>query len=305
MGIKSKAHIAVLLANFFFGSCIVAIKHLTPGLMQPLALNFMRLGLSLILFWLLFLTKPVNPGINKKHLPLFLICALTGVVINQILFIKGASLTSPMHASLLSLVSPIVLTIIAVCFFKEDFSWNKATGLLLGISGAAMLILLRKFDASKDSSITGDVFIILNAASYATYLALVKPLMENYKPIHVTRWVFLFASIIVLPLGWNDFTNIQWSLFTWTHWLALAFVVLGATFFAYLFIVYGISHLGSSVVGSYVYTQPVFAALTSLILFGEKLTAVKIVAAILIFGGVYFVNRKRKLSVPEAMESVD
>jgi drug/metabolite transporter (DMT)-like permease len=305
MSIKVKAHIAVLIANFFFGSCIVAVKHLTPSVMQPLALNFLRLSCALILFWLMFLLKPSGVSIKRKDAPLFFICGLTGVALNQILFIKGASLTSPVHTSLLSLVTPIVLTIIAVSFLNEKLSWNKLTGLLCGISGAAILILLKNYDTSKDSSMLGDLFVILNAASYATYLALVKPLMENYKAVHVTRWVFLFASIIVLPIAWNDFTQIQWQLFNWTHWLSLAFVVLGATFIAYLFIVYGIAKLGASIVGSYVYTQPVFATATAMILYGEKLSTVKIIAAVFIFGGVYLVNYKKKLSAPEAMESMD
>ncbi|MBS1578084.1 MAG: DMT family transporter [Bacteroidetes bacterium] len=305
MGSKAKAHIAILIANFFFGSCIVAVKHLTQVVMQPLALNFLRLSCALILFWLMFLIKPTNASIKKKHVFLFFLCGLTGVAINQVFFIKGASLTSPVHTSLLALVTPIVLTIIAVLFLGEKLLWNILIGLLLGISGAVILILLKNNDSSKDSNMLGDFYVILNATSYAIYLAIVKPLMDNYKPIHVIRWVFLFASIIVLPIAWDDFTEIKWQLFNWTHWLSLIVVVLGATFIAYLFIVYGIATLGASVVGAYVYTQPVFATITAIILYNEKLSTVKLIAAIFIFGGVYLVNYKKKLSAPEAMECVD
>ena len=299
-----KAHIAVLLGNFFFGTAIVAIKHLSPSLMQPLALNVVRVTVALILFWLLFLLKPTHPLIQKKDIPLFLLCALTGVTINQILFIKGASITSPIHTSLLALTTPVAITIIAVWLINEKFTSNKLFGLILGISGAAILIL-SKDQVNKSSSILGDAFIIINAVSYAFYLVLVQPLMQRYKPLHVIRWIFLFGSMMIVPIGWNDFLQIKWNDFLWTHWLALSFVVIGATFFAYIFIIYGIAHLGSSVTGTYIYTQPVFATITSMILFNEKLSFIKLFSAALIFAGVYLVNRKKELSTAEGLESLD
>lgn len=305
MNHKAKAHIAVLLANFFFGTAVVAVKHITPSLMQPLALNFMRICGALILFWVLFAFNPSKPSIEKKDAPLFLICAISGVVINQILFVKGTSLTSPIHASLLSLATPIAITLISLFFLKEKPGVLKYTGLFLGISGAALLIVFRNMDTDKSSSLTGDTFVLLNATSYASYLILVKPLMEKYAPTHVIRWVFLFGAVFIIPLSWNDFNHINWAGFNWTHWLSLGFIVIGATFFAYLFIVYGIAHLGSSVVGSYIYTQPFFATISAIILFNEHLNLIKIIAACLIFSGVYLVNRKKKLSVPEGLESID
>jgi drug/metabolite transporter (DMT)-like permease len=304
MNKKIQAHIAVLLGNFFFGSAIVAVKHISPSLMQPLALNVIRVSVALILFWLLFLFKPSKALIDKKDIPLFILCAATGVAINQILFIKGASLTSPIHTSLLALTTPVAITIIAVWLLKEKFTSNKLIGLLLGISGAAILIL-SKDRVNKSSSMLGDTFVIINAASYAFYLVLVQPLMQRYQPVHVIRWIFLFGAFMIVPIGWNDFTQIKWDGFLWTHWLALSFIVFGATFFAYIFIIYGIANLGSSITGTYIYTQPVFATITSLILFNEHLSLIKILSALLIFAGVYFVNRKKILTTAEGLESLD
>jgi drug/metabolite transporter (DMT)-like permease len=293
MNEKLKAHLGVLLGNFFFGAGVVAIKHITPSLMPPLAVNVIRVGVALSLFWVLFLLNPTGASIKRKDIPLFFICALTGVAINQILFIKGTALTSSIHTSLLSLSTPIAITIIAVWLLKESITLNKIAGLILGISGAGILILLKgNFD--KESNSFGDVLIILNAISYAFYLVLVKPLMETYKPLHVIRWIFLFGALFIIPIGYNDFTHVNWNGFLWHHWFALGFVVLGATFLAYMFMVYGIAKLGSSIVGTYIYTQPVFATVTSMILFNEKITLVKIIAALLIFGGVFLVNLKKK-----------
>jgi len=295
MNIKIKAHIGVLIANFFFGACVVAVKHITPSVMPPFALNVARVGTALLLFWLLIFFSDTKASINKKDLPRFIVCGICGVAINQIFFIKGASLSSPIHVSLLALSTPIALTIIAAWLLNEQLTRNKILGLLLGISGAAILIFSRVSNAEGKDMLLGDLFIILNAVSYAFYLVLVRPLMARYSPLHVTRWVFLFGATVILPIGMKDFMNTNWSAFLFTHWLSLFFVVIGATFIAYLFIVYGISHLGPSITGIYVYTQPVFATITGIVLFHEQLSWIKIFAAALIFGGVFLANKKRDI----------
>lgn len=287
-----QAHLAVLIANFFFGVSVVAVKYLSPSIMAPLALNALRVSIALPLFWILFLFKPSKASIHKKDIPLFILCAATGIAINQILFIQGTSMTSAIHAALLALGTPIAITVIAAWLLKEKITFYKTVGLILGISGAAILILI-KTNADVDSNLIGDILIIINAISYAFYLVLVQPLMNTYKPVHVIRWVFLFGACIIIPLGFKDTMQIQWHTLEWYHWVSLAFVVIGSTFLSYLFIVYGVSVLGSTITGTYIYTQPVFATITSIILFQEKLTIIKIVAAILIFTGVFLVNRKK------------
>lgn len=297
MSSNVKAHLLTLAANFFFGASVVAVKHITPALMPPLSINVIRVSVALILFWMMAFFTKNNLGITikKQDVKLFIICGLTGVAINQVLFIKGTALTSSIHTSLLSLITPIVITIIAAFMLNEKITTNKIIGLFLGITGSAILILI-KAKNDDESSVWGDVLIILNAISYAFYLVLVKPLMINYKPMHVIRWVFTIGALFIIPIGYKDFLQTNWSGFLWHHWLALGFIVIGATFLSYMFIVYGISKLGSSVTGTYIYTQPVFATITSMILFEEKLTFIKIASALLIFAGVFFVNRRKKES---------
>ncbi|MDZ4071932.1 MAG: DMT family transporter [Sediminibacterium sp.] len=296
MNKTTKAHLAVLAANFIFGAGYAVVKTITPEFIAPFALNVVRVLSSLLLFWLLFLMKPSNAGFERKHLPRFLLCALTGVAINQLLFIKGLSLTTAIHSSLLSLGTPIFITIIAAWLLKEKLTFNKIAGLTLGIGGATLLILMKDNSTSGKDMLLGDILIIINAISYAFYLVLVRPLMEHYKPIHVLRWVFTFGTFMILPFGLEQFIDTNWAAFGTTQWVALTFVALFVTFFAYLFNVYGLSVIGSSATGSYIYTQPVFAAIIAMVFMGEHFTITKALAALCIFSGVYLVNiRKRNL----------
>jgi drug/metabolite transporter (DMT)-like permease len=200
MSKKLNAHIAVLGANFFFGANFSIIKYITPSLIQPFALNVVRATVTTVLLWVLYLIKPSKAGINKKDIPLFLLCAATGVTINQLLFVKGLSLTTSIHGALLMLATPIFITIIAAVMFKEKLTGNKITGLILGVAGAAALIALKEATNHGTNILLGDIFVTINAIAYAFYLVLVKPLMEKYSALHVLRWVFTLGTIMIIRL---------------------------------------------------------------------------------------------------------
>lgn len=286
-----KAHAAVLAANLIFGINFSTVQFITKKYVGPFGLNALRVSVSTLLLWILILFAQTKAGIQKQHIGRFLLCAITGIVINQTLFIKGLSMTLSIHAALLILVTPIFITIVAAWIGAEALSLLKIIGLLAGISGAALLAMHKEGGGDATAVFWGDIFIILNAISYAFYFVLVKPLMKVYEPVHVVRWVFTFGMLFTVPIGWNEFTQIDWGSFTPSAYAGLAFIVIGATFFAYLFNLYGIHHLGAGITGTYIYTQPVFAAFIAILFLDEQFTIYKIIAAALIGSGVYLVSR--------------
>lgn len=295
MNKRSLAHFALLFTNLFFAINISAVKHLTNlQLALPFGINVVRVGVSVILFWFLYLLKPVNIHIEKEDRKRLFFCAVTGIAINQLLFLKGLSLTYPIHASLLMLTTPILIVFIAAWILKERIGWLKIAGLALGVAGATVLILGRPASGNGNEVIWGDVMILINAISYTIYFILVKPLMLKYDPIVVIRWIFSIGLFLILPFGWVQFTEIQWPLFTGMDYLIMTLVVFTGTFLAYVFNVYGIKYLGASVAGFYIYTQPVFAAIIAMIFLNETLTMYKLIAAALIFSGVFLANKTVK-----------
>jgi drug/metabolite transporter (DMT)-like permease len=292
---KSTAHLALFFANLFFAVNLTAVKHLTNmELVKPFGLNVVRVGVSVLLFWILFLFKPVNIAIEKADRIRLILCAVTGIAINQLMFIKGLSLTYPIHAALLLLITPILIVFIAAWVLKERIGFFKITGLALGIAGALVLILAKDVAGNAGNILAGDILIIINAISYTIYFILVKPLMVKYNPVVILRWVFTIGLLFVLPFGWVEFTEIPWIKYTAVDYTSMALIVLSGTFLAYLFNLYGIKTLGASIAGFYIYTQPVFAALIAMLFLHEHLTMYKIIAALLIFSGVYLANKQIK-----------
>jgi drug/metabolite transporter (DMT)-like permease len=287
----TKAHIAVLLTNFFFATNLSLVKHISPSLIGPHGVNLFRVGIALLLFWLLWAFSKQEAGIEKKDVPRFIGCALTGVVINQMLFVKGLTITSTLHAALLMLTTPLLIGVLALWWLKEKFTMQKAVGLLFGIGGALLLILSR--DARGIASVQGDLLILINAISYAIYFIMVKPLTSRYSPLHVIRWVFTFGFIMIVPFSWQDAVEANWQSAAVSQWLALGSVVLCGTFLTYSFNSYSLKHLGAATTGSYIYTQPLFAAVIAALFLQEGFSIEKVIAGVLIFGGVFLGSRNK------------
>ena len=292
---KLKAILAVLLGNFFFATSIVAVKHISPSLITPIALTSIRVGGTAILFWLFFGLKANTNKFQKADFYIILICALTGIAMNQNFSIKGMSLTSPIHASLLVLTTPIVITLLAIFFLKERLNSLKIVGLLLGIFGGVLLVFSRDISVvNKSGQALGDMFVVFGAISYATYVVMMKSIAHKYSNTAILKWVFLIGSMICIPFGWHDLHLVQWASFDALSWFCLFYIVVGATFFAYQLVNFGIYKLGASVAGSFIYSQPFFATIAAIILLNETITLTKFLSAGLIMTGVFLANYKPK-----------
>ena len=298
---QTKAHLGLLGTNLFFAINVSLIKYLTTaGVTGPYGLNVIRSGICALLFWLLFLFNPEKKKINKSHIIRFLLCAFTALAANQMLFMKGVSLTYPIHASLLLLITPILITFFAAWVLKESITVHKLIGLFLGVAGACILILSGTHSTRGNDILSGDLLVIMSTILYTIYFILVKPLMKRYSTMDVMRWVFTFGFIMILPIGWNEFVRIPWTVFTFNEYLFVFVVTVPGTFLAYIFNAYGIKILSASTAGAYIYSQPVFAVIIATLFLHERLELYKIIAGIMIFTGVYLANRQIKKTADQS-----
>lgn len=292
---KQKAHAALLGANLFYGAGFTVAKSVMPALIKPGAFILIRVSCAAFLFWLSYVFgKNFRTAIHASDRLRLIACGILGVATNQLFFFKGLSLTSPIHGSLMMLSTPILVSIFAAIWLHEKLSAYNVLGLILGVTGAIWLIMQAQQTHYATNPMLGDFFIFLNAASYAAYLILVKPLMQRYRPIIVIRWVFLIGWMAVLPFGWSDFMLIEWQQFTLQQIAAVGFIVIGVTFFTYLWNIYALRILSPAVAGAYIYLQPLFAAIIAIVFLHEPLGWIKSIAGLLIFAGVFLAGQKKK-----------
>ena len=281
----------MLTANIIFAVNFSIAKQATPFWIKPFGLNVARVLVTTALFWLMVPFERRDRPVDRRDWLTILACALTGVTINQLLFIRGLSMTYATHASLIQLATPIMIPVFAWIFLREPIGFRRSLGLLMGVTGAALLILRRVDGSSADDVMAGNIMILLNAVSYSVYFILAKPLMAKYAPARFMRWVFTIGTCIITPVGWSEFKQVDWASFTPQAWFSVGFVVIGATFLAYMFNIYALKHLDAGAIGSYIYLQPVMAAMVATIWYAEPFTFTQGISAALIFAGVYMVNQ--------------
>ncbi len=294
---KWKAHLALLAVAFIYGANYTIAKNvLDQNFLQPNGFILLRVMSGFVLFHMIHFLV-IKEKVERKDIGLLALCGLFGIAINQLFFFKGLGATSPIHASLIMVVTPIIVLFISSVYLKERISVKKILGIAIGMLGAMFLIL--NGDKSNDtmSSILGDVYILINASSYALYLVLVRNLMKKYHPFTVMKWIFSFGLIVVIPFGTSDLVNVNWASFPKEIWVAILYVLLCTTFLAYLLNAYALSIVSPTTASAYIYLQPLIASFIAILWYNDQLSLVKVVCGIMIFLGVYLISKKKNTSL--------
>lgn len=293
---KLKGHLAMIAANISWGLMAPLSKIVMgdPSINPWMLVSFRVIGAALA-FWIasLFVKRERVPWADLK---LLAIAALLGIIMNQGVFIFGVSLTSPINASIVTTTLPIVTMIIAAIYLKEPITWMKFGGIVVGAAGALLLILSSTTAGgavNSSQSLIGIGLCFFAQVSYASYFVLFKNSISKYHPITQMKWMFLFASIIYLPLNFRQLVSTDFSAVPVSIMGDIAFVVFGATFFSYLMIPIGQKFLRPTVATMYNNVQPVVASFAAVFWHLDTFGWHKTMAIVLVFVGVYIVTKSK------------
>lgn len=288
-----RAHIFLFSVQVIYALNYSIAKDLMPVYISPFGLVTMRIGGACILFWLLSLfMKPEK--VDKADLKKLGVLALFGVFINQISFLWGLSLSSPINSAIIMVSNPIAVMLFTFFVMKEKITALKISGIGLGATGALILLLFKAnggFSIGSDT-IAGDLLTLVNSLSWAVFVVMTKPYMQKYQATTVMKWVFLAGALYMFPWSTPELFKVDWLHLPPHAIIAMIFVVVGTTFLAYLLNMYALKTLSSSVVSMYIYLQPFLATLFAIALGKDNLNAIKIISAALIISGVYLAGKK-------------
>jgi drug/metabolite transporter (DMT)-like permease len=161
-------------------------------------------------------------------------------------------------------------------------------GILVACFGAVLLMGGEGFQFG-GATVVGDIWVTLNAISYAIYLVLVKGLVNRYHAVTVNKWSFTLGTLFVLPFGLPQLAETNFQVIPWDVWLKIAYVLVFTTFITYQLNAYAIKRASASLAGTYIYLQPVLASLIASLSGRDALTGAKVLFILLIFTGVYLV----------------
>jgi len=294
MSRRSLAIIAGLFIALLYGLTFTFAKDVMSGFVKPYGFILIRVIGASLLFWLLSFWAP-KEKIDKRDVKYIIICAFFGLTLNMLTFFKGLSYTTPIPASVIMVTTPMLVLLFSTIFFKEKLVLSKAVGIAIGLVGTIILISYGKETVGKGSNQGfGNFLVFVNAASYATYMILVKRLIDKYHPFTFIKWMYLTAAILIFPFGFSELNEISWQVIPSDIYAKITYVIIGSTFLTYLLNLFVIKELKPTTASVFIYLQPFFATVFSLMLGSDTITKDKLIAAVLIFIGVYLVSKPAK-----------
>lgn len=288
------AHLSMAGACAFWGLMAPLGKDaMTHGLDGITMVSFRVLG-GAILFWLTSLF------VKKEHVPMrdklrFAGAGLLGLCFNQCCYTIGLSLTSPVNASIVTTSMPIFAMILSAIILKEKLTGMKVGGVLIGCVGALILVQASANALSdKEGNLTGDLLCLGAQFSYALYLSLFNPLIKRYSVFTVNKWMFLWATLMILPFSGHHVIETVSQGVPMKTWMETFYVVFCGTYLGYILTMIAQHTLRPTVVSVYNYVQPTVSVTVSLILGLAVLKYSHFLAILLVFTGVGMVIFSQK-----------
>jgi drug/metabolite transporter (DMT)-like permease len=294
LGTNLWVHLALLAVAMIYSANNLIAKIAMPRYIGSNGLVLVRVTGAIFLFFIahVFMYKKIPALPPKKIWKELIICALCGVTCNMLLFFKGLDLTQPINAGVIMVITPLLVTTIGIFVSKKKPNVTIWVGIILGLGGAWGLILVGKKGMLHGS--LGDFYIFLNAVFYSIYLIRVKPLMKEYAPLWVVFWIMVMGWVFLLFAGFQQVSEVAWTSLPSDAWLSIGFVIVFTTFFAYQLNIWALKYAESTLVGAYIYLQPLFTAILAVLYGLDFPNSEKIWLGISIIAGVYLVSSQTK-----------
>jgi len=286
---STKVHGSLFLVSLIYAATFSIAKEVMPHYIKPMGLITIRVWGAVSLLWVTHFLFVKESIYGKKDFLMLLKCAVFGVAANMLLFFKGLSITTPINAAILMVTTPLFVAFFSFFLLNEKVTKLKVIGLCFGVFGA-ILLLLGPSLSFNSSTLWGDVMVMTNAIIYAYYLIIAKPLLHKYSPLTVIKWTFFFGGLLVIPFGFTELKEVQWQAIPNSIWSAIIFLIIGATFITYVLNAWALRNANATLVGAYIYLQPVLATIIAVSMAKDSLTLPKVLFSLLIFIGVYLVG---------------
>lgn len=282
-----RVHAGLLFVQLTFGGFHVVAKAVLAYL-HPLALAGLRVlvatPLLLLLAWRHDRILP-----RRCDLPWLALLGLLGVFSNQLLFILGLRLTTATSAALLMPSIPVFAAAVAIVGRVERASAGRLLGIALSVFGALVMLDPGGFRIA-EKALAGDLLILANCMSYATFLVVMRPVLRRLPVVTVISWSFLFGGLGVTAVSWPYLVRLDPTVLPAAVWAGVAYVVLVPTTLNYLINAWAVARSTPSLVAAYTTLQPLSAGFLAALFLAERPGWPQLAGGLLIAAGLWRVS---------------
>ncbi|XOB62476.1 DMT family transporter [Campylobacterota bacterium DY0563] len=290
---QSRSAVAIfLLLGIVWGSNFIYMKWASEFI-TPLQVVLVRVLFGFIPVLVYALYKKVIKIEHFKYSFHFFMMSLLGTTVYYYFFVKATSLLLSGVTGALSGSIPLFAFLLGIMFLKEEKLDRRIIGIFIGMLG--VIFISKPFNTNLfESNLEGIIDIILGSLIVGSSFVYAKRFLSPLK-IHfaaLTTYQLGFALITLLFItDLNGLTSITNDI----HVFLGSVIGLGllGTGLAFILYYYLIENLGAIAASSATYMPPVVALIIGYFFIGEEIDLIDCLGTVLIFGGVFLVNKKR------------
>lgn len=275
--------IAFALLSLIWGTSFILIKKSLIAF-DSTQVASLRIFIATITFLPIFIYY--RKKIDYSRWYLYLLVGLAGGGIPAYLFALAQTKVSSSLAGALNTLTPIFTLIMGVIIFKNKVAKRKIAGMILGLSGAAIIFYLNN-EAFEGGGIYS-LLILIAAVFYALNVNMVKKFFNNHDPVALTAASFVFFGLFtIIPILKSDFLHVMnTNPYAWKSLGAVTVLSIFSTVLATVLFFKLVQKSNAVFASSVSFAIPLVALMWG-ILDGEKFETLHFLSLVLILTGVY------------------
>ena len=283
-------HVVAFLTVAVWGTTFISTKLLIENGLSPHEIFFLRFLIAYIGCWFIAPKKWMANSYREELM--FLLAGMTGGSIYFITENSALGITQTTNVSFIICTTPLLTSLLSLIVDKKEKVGKMFfLGTLVALTGVALLIFNGSFVLKL--SPLGDLLTLCAALSWAVYSIIIKRLSGKYHSVFITRKVFFYGVLTVLPYfglhPWNFPLENFARPVVWMNLLFLSVMASLVCFMTWSLIVKMIGTIKSS---NYLYLNPLFTTVAAWIVLDERLTIYAVVGVGLVLSGVFLASRK-------------
>jgi drug/metabolite transporter (DMT)-like permease len=226
--------------------------------------------------------------VTRKQFIQLALLGFTGIFAYSFFFFTGLRMVKASHGALIVALNPVLVMLISSLFGKERISGIKVMGLLLSLTGTAIVIARGDIMDLFTMFTWGDALMLGCPISWAFYTYFAKDALKFSTPLQASTWAILTGMMfIILFVPFEPFPVYV----DWTVWLAIVYLGICGSVLGFVWYYEGIKAIGPLKTSAFNNLIPIFAMLLSVILLGETIHAYMLYGSAMVIGGVFVINK--------------
>ena len=283
-------HLLAILTVAVWGTTFISTKILIENGLSPQEIFLLRFVIAYVGIWLLSPRKLLAD--SWKDELWFLLAGLTGGTLYFLTENTALSLTQTTNVAFIICTTPLLTTGLSLLLYRQEKAGKGLlAGSLVALAGVGMLIFNGSFVLKL--SPLGDVLTLCAGVSWAVYSLIIRRLSGRYPSVFITRKVFFYGILTVLPVfAVHPFSFPAEGFLRSVVWMNLLFLSILASLACFVAWNVVLKRLGTIQSSNYLYLNPLFTTVAAHLFLQEQLTVYAVVGVLLVLGGVFVAARK-------------